>query len=50
MRAFLEEGMEAAQIGVDAENPTGAFGLYTGLGFAETSGLVQLMREESLAD
>ncbi|MGN6753782.1 MAG: GNAT family N-acetyltransferase [Intrasporangium sp.] len=48
MRAFLDDGMEAAEIGVDAENPTGAFGLYTGLGFAETSGTVQFMREEGL--
>jgi ribosomal protein S18 acetylase RimI-like enzyme len=48
MRAFLDDGIEAAEIGVDAENPTGAFGLYTGLGFAETSGTVQFMHEEGL--
>lgn len=48
MRAYVDDGMDAAEIGVDAENPTGAFGLYTGLGFVETSGTVQFMREEGL--
>lgn len=35
MRAFRERRLEYAAIGVDAENPTGAFGLYTRLGFVE---------------
>ena len=30
---FVADGMEYAAIGVDAENPTGAYGLYEGLGF-----------------
>lgn len=47
MRAFREAGMDAAEIGVDAENPTGAFALYTALGFTETSATVQYVREES---
>lgn len=30
---FVADGMEYAAIGVDAENPTGAYGLYEDLGF-----------------
>jgi mycothiol synthase len=33
MRAFQAEGLQFATLGVDAENPTGALGLYEGLGF-----------------
>jgi mycothiol synthase len=33
MRAFAERGLTSAALGVDAENPTGALGLYEGLGF-----------------
>src|SRR5690606_18977424 len=33
MRAFREAGLDTATLGVDAENPTGALGLYEGLGF-----------------
>jgi mycothiol synthase len=33
MRAFAGEGMDYACLGVDSENPTGAVGLYTRLGF-----------------
>ncbi len=33
IRALRERGMEVASLGVDAENPTGALGLYEGLGF-----------------
>jgi len=33
MRALRERGMEIAALGVDADNPTGALGLYEGLGF-----------------
>jgi ribosomal protein S18 acetylase RimI-like enzyme len=33
MRRFKEAGFTAAMLGVDAENPTGALGLYEGLGF-----------------
>jgi mycothiol synthase len=35
MEAFRERRLEYAAIGVDAENPTGAFELYTRLGFVE---------------
>jgi mycothiol synthase len=34
MRAFQAAGLEYAGLGVDAENPTGALGLYEHLGFA----------------
>ena len=34
LRALREAGMEEAQLGVDAENPTGALSLYESLGFA----------------
>ncbi len=33
MRAFREEGLEYAKLGVDTENPTGALRLYENLGF-----------------
>jgi ribosomal protein S18 acetylase RimI-like enzyme len=33
MRAFQTEGLQLAKLGVDVENPTGALGLYEGLGF-----------------
>ena len=33
MLALRERGMSTAALGVDAENPTGAFGLYESLGF-----------------
>lgn len=50
MRAMQEDGMQAAEIGVDSENPSGAFGLYTSLGFAETSGTRHLLLDETLPD
>jgi ribosomal protein S18 acetylase RimI-like enzyme len=31
-----ERGMTSASLGVDAENPSGALGLYEGIGFAES--------------
>ncbi|MDM7853579.1 GNAT family N-acetyltransferase [Cellulomonas alba] len=37
MRRYRADGMQAAELGVDTENPTGAFGLYEGLGYARTS-------------
>lgn len=49
MRAFQQAGMDAAEIGVDSESETGAFDLYTSMGFAQTSGTVQLITEESPA-
>ena len=33
MRRLHDAGMEDAMLGVDSENPTGALGLYEGLGF-----------------
>ena len=33
LRAFQADGMEFAVLDVDSENPTGAYGLYEGLGF-----------------
>ena len=33
MRAFREEGLAYAKLGVDTENPTGALRLYENLGF-----------------
>jgi ribosomal protein S18 acetylase RimI-like enzyme len=33
LRAFRAADVERAELGVDAENPTGAFGLYERLGF-----------------
>ncbi len=35
MRAFLDEGLDHAALGVDTDNPTGAYGLYQGLGFSQ---------------
>ena len=33
MEAFAAAGLEAATLGVDAENPTGALGVYERVGF-----------------
>ncbi|ANC30006.1 GNAT family N-acetyltransferase [Isoptericola dokdonensis] len=38
MRAMQGDGMEFACLDVDTENPTGATGLYAGLGFTKTHG------------
>lgn len=38
--AFTEAGFTHAALGVDSENPTGAFGLYQGLGFEPTTGTI----------
>ena len=35
MQAFLEDGLDHAALGVDTDNPTGAYGLYQRLGFAQ---------------
>ncbi len=37
MRRFALSGLEAAALGVDAENPSGALRLYEGLGYEQTS-------------
>jgi len=44
IRRFATEGLEYAAIGVDAANPTGAFGLYERLGFVEETKSVALMK------
>jgi len=38
MRAFRDHGMEYAVLDVDTENPTGAYGLYSQLGYAKVHG------------
>ena len=40
MAAFASSGIEYATLEVDTENPTGAHGLYTGLGFERVRGYV----------
>ncbi len=35
MQIMVEDGMEYALLGVDSENPTGAYGVYESLGFVE---------------
>jgi ribosomal protein S18 acetylase RimI-like enzyme len=37
LAALRERGMTSAILGVDADNPTGALGLYEGIGFAVES-------------
>ena len=46
-RSFADEGLDAASIGVDAANPTGAFHLYESLGFRAEHRAVSLMKEIS---
>jgi mycothiol synthase len=45
MRRFLAAGLDHAALDVDTGNLSGAFGLYTRLGFAETDRTVDLMKE-----
>jgi ribosomal protein S18 acetylase RimI-like enzyme len=42
LEAIAAEGLEKAVLDVDAENPTGALGLYTGVGFTEANRSLQL--------
>ncbi len=44
MRAFRDAGMQAAILGVDAENPTGALGVYEHVGFVPVRRSVRLQR------
>ena len=44
MRAFRDAGMDAASLGVDAENPTGALGVYERVGFRPVRRSVRLQR------
>ena len=38
MTAYRDDGMEYAELDVDTDNPSGAFGLYTTLGFTKVQG------------
>ena len=42
MRAFKAEGLDYATLGVDTENPSGALGLYEGLGFVSVKRFIAL--------
>jgi mycothiol synthase len=44
MRAFRDAGLDAATLGVDAENPTGALGVYERVGFRPIRRSVRLQR------
>lgn len=44
MRGFRDAGLEAATLGVDAENPTGALGVYERVGFVPIRRSVRLQR------
>jgi ribosomal protein S18 acetylase RimI-like enzyme len=46
MHSFVEAGLEAAGLGVDTDNPHGAFGLYTRLGYEH--GETQVMYARTL--
>jgi mycothiol synthase len=48
MRAFAEAGLDAATLSVDAENPTGALGIYERLGFRPIRRSVRLQRQYPL--
>ena len=45
LEAIAAAGLEKAVLDVDAESPTGALGLYTGVGFSEGNRSLQLTRE-----
>jgi mycothiol synthase len=45
MRAIAGDGMRKAILDVDSDSPTGALGLYTGLGFAEDARTIAYVRE-----
>jgi ribosomal protein S18 acetylase RimI-like enzyme len=45
MRRFRDAGLSHAALGVDAENPTGALGISTRLGFTEVNRAVALAKE-----
>lgn len=44
LRLLRARGMEIAVLGVDADNPTGAFGLYESVGFAPTERMIAWRR------
>jgi len=45
LRACAGHGWDRATLDVDAENPSGALGLYTGMGFTRTTSEMALIRE-----
>lgn len=45
MRTYKNEGLERAVLDVDADSPTGAVGLYEGLGFSEVNRSVSLVKQ-----
>lgn len=45
MESMIEDGMEYAILGVDADNPTGAYGLYEKLGFTQLRAEVMLSKD-----
>ncbi|PSL05289.1 acetyltransferase (GNAT) family protein [Haloactinopolyspora alba] len=45
MRAYAADGMQYAGLDVDTDNPTGALGLYTRLGYERQPGAVLLTKE-----
>jgi ribosomal protein S18 acetylase RimI-like enzyme len=44
LEACAERGWDRVVLDVDAENPTGALGLYTGMGFVSTQAETGLVR------
>ncbi len=50
MRAYAYAGLEAAGLGVDTEQPTGAYGLYADMGFVATNTTVLYARTETADD
>jgi mycothiol synthase len=48
MQSYREAGLEAAGLGVDTENPTGAYGLYAEMGFSATSTTLMYARTEGI--
>ncbi|WP_168207523.1 GNAT family N-acetyltransferase [Microlunatus elymi] len=47
MRSFADAGLDGAGLGVDTDNPTGAFGLYTRLGYHRGETQVMYARIDS---
>ena len=45
LRAIRDAGLERAVLDVDSDSPTGALGLYTGVGFTEESRSLNFIRE-----
>lgn len=50
MRSFADAGLSAAGLGVDSDNPSGAFQLYEGLGYVATDTKVMYARTEPADD